>query len=442
MFCFLSDSAMEVPTFRPSEQEFSDFESYMGRVSAECRRLGVGLAKVVPPASWRAGTPEEEVAHQRRIVCPVQQRVTRAASGAYRVRNIIKCDSTRGATFKQWAEEQEKACAAAMQNVDRSDPQQLRTAFWQQLGVTQAAVYGADSLGSLFRRDLKQWNLNTLPSLLRLIMGGANLPGVTNSYLYFGMWKAMFAAHTEDMDLYSINYVHMGAPKIWYATAAPAAEAFEQLAASIFPAPAKQCSDWLRHKTFVFSPQLLEQHNVPYCTGTQYPGEFMVTFPRAYHWGFNAGFNVAEAVNFALEDWIPFGKQASFCLCKKDSVRIDMEVFLFHYIRRLRGLGKLPPPAAHPEWRFKCICGMEVTSEDPEMLWPCKPQFACDDCGLWVHVECNVLDPEVNEQAPAYCYLCQNKRNLLLGATESKDDLKPALEVAAQPKLKKTKKKK
>lgn len=46
---------------------------------------------------------------------------------------------------------------------------------------------------------------------------------------------------------------------------------------------------------------------MPVYRAYQEPGDFIVTFPRAYHGGFGNGYNVGEAVNFALRDWFPYG---------------------------------------------------------------------------------------------------------------------------------------
>lgn len=58
------------------------------------------------------------------------------------------------------------------------------------------------------------------------------------------------------------------------------------------------------------SPSILKSEGVPAYRCIQNAGEFVLTFPRAYHAGFNTGFNCAEAVNVAPVDWLPHGQIA------------------------------------------------------------------------------------------------------------------------------------
>ncbi|EHK99490.1 putative DNA damage-responsive transcriptional repressor RPH1 [Glarea lozoyensis 74030] len=202
--------------------------------------------------------------------------------------------------------------------------EELERAYWKTLTYAPP-LYGADMPGTLFDERTKAWNLGKLDNILDVL--GSNIPGVNSAYLYLGMWKATFAWHLEDVDLYSINYLHFGAPKQWYSIAQPDARRFEAAMKTIWPTDAKACDQFLRHKTFLISPShLLSNYNIKVNKIVHKPGEFVITFPYGYHSGYNLGYNCAEAVNFGLEEWLQYGRVAKKCDCDQaqDSVWINV----------------------------------------------------------------------------------------------------------------------
>ncbi|KAJ2795712.1 hypothetical protein H4R20_005788, partial [Coemansia guatemalensis] len=204
-----------------------------------------------------------------------------------------------------------------------AESEELERIYWKNL-LFQPPMYGADVLGTLFPpyAQFPTWNIRNLPGLLRQI--GQRMPGVNDPYLYLGMWKATFAWHVEDMDLYSINYIHFGEPKAWYSIPIESRGRFEMSMQNVFANDYKNCSQFLRHKSFLLSPRFLASQGIPFNRVVQRAGEIMLTFPLGYHAGFNHGFNCAESVNFALERWLDVAWDSKHCECVKDSVTIDL----------------------------------------------------------------------------------------------------------------------
>lgn len=94
----------------------------------------------------------------------------------------------------------------------------------------------------------------------------------------------------------SINYHHCGASKTWYCIPGDAALRFENVVREnmyrdhiLSPNGEDGAFDILSEKTTLFPPNILLEHGVPVYKAVQKPGEFIITFPRAYHAGFSHG---------------------------------------------------------------------------------------------------------------------------------------------------------
>uniref|UniRef100_A0A9J8ATR5 Lysine-specific demethylase 5D n=1 Tax=Cyprinus carpio carpio TaxID=630221 RepID=A0A9J8ATR5_CYPCA len=151
------------------------------------------------------------------------------------------------------------------------------------------------------------WNLNVMPVLEQSVLChiNADISGMKVPWLYVGMVFSAFCWHIEDHWSYSINYLHWGEPKTWYGVPSSAAEKLEEVMKKLTPELFEFQPDLLHQLVTIMNPNILMTHGVPVVRTNQCAGEFVITFPRAYHSGFNQGYNFAEAVNFCT---LPTGR--------------------------------------------------------------------------------------------------------------------------------------
>ncbi|KAE8150108.1 PLU-1-like protein-domain-containing protein [Aspergillus avenaceus] len=207
----------------------------------------------------------------------------------------------------------------------RESEDDVEREFWrlvESLTETVEVEYGADihstTHGSGFPTiernpldpySVDAWNLNVLPfhgdSLFRHIK--SDISGMTVPWVYVGMCFSTFCWHNEDHYAYSANYQHFGATKTWYGIPGADAEAFEEAMRQAVPELFEGQPDLLFQLVTLMPPDQLKKAGVNVYALDQRAGQFVVTFPQAYHAGFNHGFNFNEAVNFAPAEWEPWG---------------------------------------------------------------------------------------------------------------------------------------
>jgi hypothetical protein len=128
----------------------------------------------------------------------------------------------------------------------------------------------------------------------------SNISGLTFPWLYFGMTYSTFCWHIEDLYLYSLNYMHYGKPKIWYSIPTSQKEKMDNYIKTKYNRIVEADPGFIHRLILLIDPQELIDNGIKVYKTIQKPGELIVTLPKGYHSGFSLGFNISEAVNFAV----------------------------------------------------------------------------------------------------------------------------------------------
>eukprot|EP00345_Euplotes_harpa_P006849 CAMPEP_0168328974 /NCGR_PEP_ID=MMETSP0213-20121227/6830_1 /TAXON_ID=151035 /ORGANISM="Euplotes harpa, Strain FSP1.4" /LENGTH=415 /DNA_ID=CAMNT_0008332207 /DNA_START=349 /DNA_END=1596 /DNA_ORIENTATION=- len=307
----------EMMTYRPTEDEFKDPLVYIENLYKE-GASEYGCIKIIPPASFKPP-------------CPLSKDSTMKLPSRYQT--IQKMGQGKpfdfnsdGITLSDF-KKKDLGTTTYESLVSQKKYDELEKMFWdfventesEEINVEYAADLPRNTYGTNeFEKDDKPyedhpWNLNKMHLRQtrfssfekRSSSQGSRCPGST-----VGMLFSSFCWHYEDIMLYSINYMHEGEGKIWYAIPEYHREKFERLAKEKLALLFEEDPNFLLNINVMINPAFLVENGVHVYRTVQKPGEIIVTFPESYHQGISVGFNVAEAINMACPSWMEYGLKA------------------------------------------------------------------------------------------------------------------------------------
>ncbi|KAJ8751992.1 hypothetical protein K2173_001018 [Erythroxylum novogranatense] len=331
------------PEYHPTLAEFQDPIGYIFKIEKEASKYGI--CKIVPPVL--AAPKKTAIANLNRSLAARNGSSDSKSSPTFTTRQQqigfcprkprpVQKPVWQSGDYYTFQEFEAKAKAFERNYLKKWSrkvltPLEIETLYWKATVDKPFSVeYANDMPGSAFSVNKTregglgegltvgetEWNMRSVSrakgSLLRFMK--EEIPGVTSPMLYIAMMFSWFAWHVEDHDLHSLNYLHTGAGKTWYGVPKEAAVAFEEVVRvhgygeEINPLVTFAV---LGEKTTVMSPEVFISAGVPCCRLVQNAGEFVVTFPRAYHSGFSHGFNCGEAANIATPEWLRVAKEAA-----------------------------------------------------------------------------------------------------------------------------------
>jgi jumonji domain-containing protein 2 len=223
---------LEMPILKPTEQEFADLGTFLRSIEACELAAMYGAVKVIPPHGYKARSIYE--GHDTFVRCCASQ-TAEGDSGIYELMledagSMYMSDVER--IFAEWAVEGDVPLELS------SDARTAEIEFWRNIGFgNSSAVYTAQTVdGTLFEKSTSQWNLNNIRQQRARLEGkvrGAKMSAQGILGLGMGMAGTARGWSVSSDDSYTLQYLHVGAPRTVYVIIPSQRIEFESLASSL-----------------------------------------------------------------------------------------------------------------------------------------------------------------------------------------------------------------
>ncbi|CAH8390601.1 unnamed protein product [Eruca vesicaria subsp. sativa] len=340
----------KAPVFNPTEEEFSDTLSYIA--SLRERSEPYGICCVVPPPSWDPPCllGEKKIWESSRFFTQVQifdgvhtedpkiKKEADADSDDDDTFDKVKfCRTELGneytlETFKNFADSyleshfrvKEKVLASmySSPSVDAwptvADIEKEFRKLLENPLVDLGVLYGNDidtkTFGSGFplsgssescNYKTSGWNLNNTAKRPGSLLSFDDCESVCVPRLSVGMCLSSQLWKCEEERLYSLCYLHTGAPRVWYSVAGCHHHKFKAFMESFVPKMSGEQLKKSYDSVMAMSPYALHMEGIPVTRCVQNRGQYVILFPGTYYSAVDCGFNCLEIANFATLDWLP-----------------------------------------------------------------------------------------------------------------------------------------
>ena len=155
------------------------------------------------------------------------------------------------------------------------------------------------------QKNKHPWNLKNLShSTSNVLRSMGSVIGVTAPTLHIAMLYSCVCWYRDPHNLPWIEYLHSGAPKIWYSISSQNEASFNSAMKKLVPNMIREGPFWLPADTTMVSPATLSKHGVTVTRVVQYPGQFILVLPGAFTSSLSTGYTLSESVYFARQQYL------------------------------------------------------------------------------------------------------------------------------------------